>query len=131
MWPRARVPSRPGEGQYGLKTFMRFCGRINMRGLHEYAAEGYANIRLTCMPDAEIHEKLARVVVRYEGGKIDPLELRWKTRDLRVRSVNARWVDRATRPWRYFFSVSTSTGEVLILSWREGEGLWYLEAVKS
>ena len=83
------------------------------------------------MAEAEIHEKLARVVVRYEGGRIDPLELRGKTRDLAVRAVNARWIDRATRPWRYFFSVSTTTGEVLILSWREGEGLWYLESVKS
>ena len=83
------------------------------------------------MAEAEIHEKLARVVVRYEGGRIDPLEIRWKTRDLTVRGVNARWIDRATRPWRYFFSVSTTTGEVLILSWREGEGLWYLESVKT
>jgi hypothetical protein len=83
------------------------------------------------MAEAEIHEKLARVVVRYEGGRIDPLELRWKTRDLAVRAVNARWIDRATRPWRWFFSVSTTTGEILILSWREGEGLWYLESVKS
>lgn len=83
------------------------------------------------MAEAEIHEKLARVVVRYEGGRIDPLEVRWRTRDLPVRAVNARWIDRATRPWRWFFSVTTSTGEVLILSWREGEPLWYVEGVKA
>lgn len=81
------------------------------------------------MAETEIHEKLGRVVVRYEGGKIEPLELRWGTRELKVRSVNARWTDRATRPFKYFFSVSLATGEVVVLSWREGEALWYLESV--
>ena len=81
------------------------------------------------MAETEIHEKLARVVVRYEGGKIEPLELRWGTRDLKVRSVNARWTDRAARPYKYFFSVSLAGGEVVILSWREGEALWYVESV--
>ena len=81
------------------------------------------------MAETEIHEKLGRVLVRYEGGKIEPLELRWGTRDLKVKSVNARWVDRATRPIRYFFSVALTTGEVVVLSYREGEPLWYLESV--
>lgn len=81
------------------------------------------------MAETEIHEKLARVLVRYEGGRIEPLELRWKTRDLRVRSVNARWVDRATRPLRYFFSVTVDDGSVLILSHAEGDPLWYVESL--
>ena len=81
------------------------------------------------MAETEIHEKLARVLVRYEGGRIDPLELRWGTRELRVVSVNARWVDRATRPIRYFFSVTAASGELLVLSWREGEPIWYLDSV--
>ena len=81
------------------------------------------------MAETEIHEKLACVLVRYEGGRIEPLELRWKTRDLKVRSVNARWVDRATRPLRYFFSVSVDDGSVVVLSHAEGDALWYLESV--
>jgi hypothetical protein len=81
------------------------------------------------MAETEVHEKLGRVLVRYEGGKIDPLEFRWGTRDLAVRSVNARWVDRATRPIKYFFSVITVSGEVMVLSHREGEPIWYLESV--
>src|SRR5437870_3071277 len=64
------------------------------------------------MAETEIHEKLSRILVRYEGGRIEPLEFRWGTRDLRVASVNAHWVDRATRPIKYFFSVTTSSGEV-------------------
>ena len=83
------------------------------------------------MAETEIHEKLARVLVRYEGGRIEPLELRWKTRDLKVRSVNARWVDRATRPLRYFFSLSLEDESVVVISHAEGDALWYLESVLS
>lgn len=81
------------------------------------------------MGEMEIHEKLARVIVRYEGGRIDPIELKWGTRELRVRSVNARWIDRSTRPIRYFFSVSLVSDEVMVLCHREGEALWYLESL--
>jgi hypothetical protein len=81
------------------------------------------------MAETEIHEKLARVLVRYVGGRIDPLEFRWGTRELRVTSVNARWIDRATRPIQYFFSVTASSGEVCVLCHREGDPIWYLESV--
>ena len=81
------------------------------------------------MGEEEIHEKLARVVVRYEGGRVEPLEFRWKTREFQVTSVNARWVDRATRPIKYFVSVTVATGEVFVLSHREGDPLWYLESI--
>ena len=81
------------------------------------------------MAETEVHEKLARVLVRYEAGRIEPLEFRWGTRELRVASVNARWVDRATRPIKYFFSVTTSSGDVCILCHREGDPVWYLESI--
>lgn len=81
------------------------------------------------MAETEIHEKLPQVLVRYEGGRIEPVEFRWGTRLLQVQSVNAHWVDRATRPIKYFFSVSTSSGEVCILCHREGDPIWYLESV--
>lgn len=83
------------------------------------------------MGETELHEKLARVVVRYEGGRIEPLEFRWGAREFKVRAVNARWVDRATRPVRYFFSVTAQSGEVLVLSYCEGEPVWYVETVVS
>jgi hypothetical protein len=81
------------------------------------------------MAETEIHEKLSRILVRYEGGRVEPLEFRWGTRDLRVSSVNAHWIDRATRPIKYFFSVSTSSGEVCILCHREGDPIWYIESI--
>jgi hypothetical protein len=81
------------------------------------------------MAETEIHEKLSRVLVRYEGGRIEPLEFRWGTRDLAVASLNARWVDRSTRPIKYFFSVTAASGEVCVLCHREGDAIWYLESV--
>jgi hypothetical protein len=81
------------------------------------------------MAETEIHEKLPRILVRYEGGRIEPVEFRWGARELRVASVNAHWVDRATRPIKYFFSVTTSSSEVCILCHREGDPIWYLESV--
>ena len=81
------------------------------------------------MREEAIHEKLSRLVVRYEGGRIEPLEFRWGIREFRVRSVNARWVDRALRPPRYFFSVTADSGEIFILSHREGEPVWYVDSV--
>lgn len=81
------------------------------------------------MAENEIHEKLSRVLVRYEGGRIEPLEFRWGTRDLRVASLNTRWVDRATRPIKYFFSVTTDSGDVCVLCHREGDPIWYLETI--
>lgn len=81
------------------------------------------------MGETEVHEKLSSVVVRYEGGRIEPLEFRWGTREFRVETVNARWTDRATRPLRYFFSVTARSGEVFVLSYREGEPIWYVESV--
>jgi hypothetical protein len=77
----------------------------------------------------DVHERLARVVARFEGGRIEPLELRWGLRDLQVRSVNARWIDRAVRPAKRYFSVTLATGEILVISWTEGEAGWELEAL--
>lgn len=83
------------------------------------------------MAETEIHEKLARVVVRYEPGRVEPLEFRWKTREIKVRSLNARWIDRSSRPIKYFFSLTAESGEVFLLSHREGEAVWYLESVSA
>jgi len=79
----------------------------------------------------EVREKLARLLVRYEGGRIEPVEFRWGRREFRVRCVNARWVDRSIRPIGYFFSVTTDSDELFTLSHREGEPVWYLENVSA
>ncbi|MBI2900827.1 MAG: hypothetical protein HYY17_11640 [Planctomycetes bacterium] len=81
------------------------------------------------MDETTLHEKLHRVLVRYEGGRIEPIEFQWGAREFRVRAVNARWVDRATRPVRWFFSVTAESGEIFTLAYREGEPIWYVEGV--
>ena len=81
--------------------------------------------------ETEIHEKLVRITVRYQAGRIEPLEFRWGVREFSVETVNARWTDRATRPYRYFFTVTAASGELFLLLHSEGEAIWYLESVSS
>ena len=81
------------------------------------------------MREERIAEKLGKIVVRYEGGRVEPLQFRWGSRDFRVRLLNSHWIDRATRPIRYFFSVTADSGEVFLLSHREGEPVWYVDSV--
>ena len=76
-----------------------------------------------------VDEPLAWVEARFEKGAISPLRFKWKHREFAVSSTNARWVDRDTRPIRWCFSVSVSSGEVYELCHREGDPVWYLTAV--
>ena len=81
--------------------------------------------------ETEIHEKLVRITVCYQAGRIEPLGFRWGLREFSVETVNARWTDRATRPYRYYFSVTAASGELFLLLHSEGEAIWYLESVSS
>ncbi|MBI4564950.1 MAG: hypothetical protein HY716_09695 [Planctomycetes bacterium] len=81
------------------------------------------------MSEVRIDEPLAWVVARFEKGAISPQAFRWKQREFAVSAVHARWVDRSTRPMRYGFSVSTRTGEVMELEYREGDPVWFVTAV--
>jgi hypothetical protein len=76
-----------------------------------------------------LDEPLAWVEARFEKGAISPLRFKWKHREFVVSSTNARWVDRDTRPVRWSFSVSVSSGEVYELCHREGEPVWYVMAI--
>ena len=81
--------------------------------------------------ETRIDEPLAWVEARFERGAISPRAFRWGRRELRVASVNARWVDRAARPPRHGFSVTVETGEVIELEWREGDPVWTVTMVDS
>src|SRR5258708_7421487 len=74
--------------------------------IHLSADKRVYNIHLTygsrVMAETEVHEKLARVLVRYEAGRIEPLEFRWGTRDLSLASLNTRSSDPSTRPIKTF-----------------------------
>ena len=77
----------------------------------------------------KIDEPVGRILVRFQGGRVEPLEFRWGHREFTVREQNARWVDRETRPIRYFFSVTTVSGEIFQLQYREGDPVWYVDSV--
>ncbi|HTF57976.1 MAG TPA: hypothetical protein VK661_12155 [Planctomycetota bacterium] len=83
------------------------------------------------MAEVRVDEPLGWVTARFEKGAISPIAFRWKAREFRVASVNARWIDRATRPIRHGFSVSAASGEVIELEYREGDPVWYVTAVST
>jgi len=83
------------------------------------------------MGQVRVDEPLAWVTARFEKGAISPTAFRWKAREFRVTCVNARWVDRATRPIRHGFSVSAASGEVIELEYREGDPVWYVTGIVS
>ncbi len=76
-----------------------------------------------------LEEPLGWVEARFEKGAISPLRFKWRHREFAVTATHARWVDRETRPIRWSFSVSVSTGEVYELCHREGDPVWYVTGV--
>jgi len=81
------------------------------------------------MPEETIREPLRWILVRFRPGRIEPLRFSWNAREFRVRTQNASWIDRQTRPARLFFSVTVESGETLQLCYREGDSLWTLDSL--
>ncbi len=78
-----------------------------------------------------IDEPLEWVVVRFEGGRIEPRAFRWKTREFEVKAVLSCRLDRIARPNRTTISVVVTTGEIMELCRREGEAVWILRRVQT
>ena len=81
------------------------------------------------MREETIDIPLQKVYVLFEGGKIRPIALLWGQRRFRVNRVNSNWVDRSLRPIRYGFSLTVDTGEILQLSYEEGNPVWRLDYI--
>ena len=73
----------------------------------------------------------AAVPVRadFKGGRVTPLAFRHGGREQRVTHVNARWVDRAGRHPRFFFSVTVASGDVYQLELAAADLVWRLDFV--
>ena len=71
------------------------------------------------------------VVVRadFRGGVVSPLAFRLRGREHRVARVNTRWVDRAGRHPRFYFSVTAESGDVYQLQLHAGDLLWRVDSV--
>jgi hypothetical protein len=65
----------------------------------------------------------------FRGGAVTPLTFRLRGREQRVVSVNARWVDRAGRQARYYFSVTTESGDVYQLHLYAADMVWRVDSV--
>ncbi len=78
-----------------------------------------------------IDDPLTWIVVRFEGGRIDPLRFRWHQREFSVKETLSIRLDRSVRPHRMFFSVAVTTGEVVELQKREGDPVWILSRIQT
>lgn len=65
----------------------------------------------------------------FRGGVATPLAFRHGTRDHRVVRINARWVDRAGRHPRFYFSVAVESGDVYQLQFLAADLVWRLDSV--
>ena len=81
------------------------------------------------MREERVREPLGWVIVRFQPGKIEPVRFRWGTREFTVATRNATWTDRETRPHRHFFSVTTESGEIFQLCYREGDSVWIVDRI--
>src|SRR6185369_6230596 len=65
----------------------------------------------------------------FHGGSVTPVAFRRRGREHRVVRVNARWVDRAGKHPRFYFSVTDKSGDVYQLQLQGGDLLWWLDTV--
>lgn len=65
----------------------------------------------------------------FHGGTATPLAFRRGGREHRVVRVNARWVDRAGRHPRFYFSVTVESGDVYQLQLHAADLVWWLDSV--
>ena len=72
------------------------------------------------MRNEAIDEAIA-VRADFQGGTVTPVAFRRRGREHSVRSVNARWMDRAGKHPRFYFSVTDESGDVYQLQLQAGD----------
>lgn len=70
-----------------------------------------------------------KVRADFQAGAIQPLRIRRGHIVHRVQQVHARWIDRKLAHPRYFFSLTTDTGELLQVVLRTEDMTWHLESI--
>jgi len=79
--------------------------------------------------EEEIHEPIGDVLARFRKGMIEPISFRWRRRGHRVVELHGTWVDRSVTPPLHGFTVTTEDGDLMELSYQEGNPVWRLERV--
>ena len=77
----------------------------------------------------EALDEAVAVRAEFQGGTVTPLVFRRRGREHRVVRVNTRWMDRAGRHPRFYFSVTDEHGDVYQLQLQSGDLLWWLDTV--
>lgn len=77
----------------------------------------------------ETIDEAVAVRADFQGGSVTPVAFRRGTREHRVVTVNARWVDRAGRHPHFYFSVTVASGDVYQLQLQSGDLVWRLDSV--
>jgi len=78
---------------------------------------------------SESIDEAVSVRADFHGGRVTPVAFRRRGREHRVARVNARWVDRAGKHPRFYFSVTDENGDVYQLQLQGGDLLWWLDMV--
>ena len=77
----------------------------------------------------EAIDEAVAVRADFKGGTVTPVAFKRGIRELRVVRVNARWIDRAGRHPRFYFSVAVESGDVYQLNLHGGDLVWWLDSV--
>jgi len=80
------------------------------------------------MRQEQIDEAVA-VRADFQGGRVKPVAFRRQGREQRVTRINARWVDRAGRHPRFYFSITVESGDVYQLHLHAADLVWWLDSV--
>lgn len=81
------------------------------------------------MREEEIHEAIGDLLARFTNGRIEPISFCWQKRNYRVSELHGNWVDRTVIPPLHGFTVTTEEGELMELSYQEGNPIWRLERI--
>ena len=77
----------------------------------------------------EAIDEAVAVRADFRGGAVTPLAFKRGANEHRVTRVNARWIDRAGRHPRFYFSVAVESGDVYQLNLYGGDLVWWLDSV--
>ena len=103
-----------------------YRGWAGSSGLAPYLANAECEVK--CMRSESLDEAVS-VRADFHGGKVTPVAFRRRGREHRVARVNARWIDRAGKHPRFYFSVTDESGDVYQLQLQGGDLLWWLDMV--
>jgi len=78
--------------------------------------------------ETQVHEKISSMIVRYNG-RVAPVKFLWRGSAYYVQSVNTEWVDKQSTPFKRFYSVTTQSNGLFMISYTDGDKVWWVESI--